>query len=297
MGTELPALGTRVSLRYRLPPGSVPPLTDVFGRLLTDAPMVTVRTKSGALVEVDPSDVLAVRPLTEAPVRTSQIRNLEAAAADAWPGLEQHWCDGWLLRYAGGPSHQANSAVPLEPGAQLTALPAIVDWYRTRDATPWLALPDRLVRLPDDVPTALVSVVLVRELGPGAGSVAFPAQPDDEWLKLHERGVDVAVLTAVRDGELAFGVRAGVATGRAAVTRSPDGTTWVGLSAVHVAASARRGGHARALCAMLLDWGTGRGATRGYVEVLSDNAPAARLYESTGFTTQHRVRYVDARTL
>ena len=44
-------------------------------------------------------------------------------------------------------------------------------------------------------------------------------------------------------------------------------------------------------------WAAGRGATRAYVQVLADNAPAIALYESMGFDTQHHVRYVDARTL
>ena len=42
---ELPAPGTRISLRYRLPAGSVPPLTDVIGHLLDTDPLVRVRTK------------------------------------------------------------------------------------------------------------------------------------------------------------------------------------------------------------------------------------------------------------
>lgn len=296
MGTELPDVGTRVSLRYRRPAGSVPPLTDVVGRLVAHSPLISVQTKSDGIVDVAPGDVVAVRPLAEAPVRNSQIRNLEHAAAHGWPGLEQQWIDGWLLRYGGGPSHRANSAVPLEVGAGLRTVPAIVEWYRARGAIPWLAMPDRLVRLPDAVTSALESSVLVRDVAAG-GSVALPARPGPDWLGVQERDIDVDVLAAVLDGEVGFAVRSGVAAGRAAVTRSPDGTAWVGIAAVHVARDARRSGHARALCETLLDWGAQRGAARAYVQVLSDNAPAVRLYESMGFTPQHRVRYVDGRTL
>jgi RimJ/RimL family protein N-acetyltransferase len=85
--------------------------------------------------------------------------------------------------------------------------------------------------------------------------------------------------------------------GRAAVTAAPDGTRWVGLSAVHVVEDARRRGLARELCGALLAWGGDQGATRAYVQVLADNAAATRLYESMGFTVHHRSRYVDARSL
>ena len=91
-------------------------------------------------------DVVAVRALTAAPVRTSQIRATEHAAALAWPGTEQRWMGGWLLRGAGGHTHRANSAVPLGVEADMGAVPAIVDWYSQRGQTPWLAVPDRLLR-------------------------------------------------------------------------------------------------------------------------------------------------------
>jgi N-acetylglutamate synthase len=64
-----------------------------------------------------------------------------------------------------------------------------------------------------------------------------------------------------------------------------------------VAESHRRRGHGRALCSVLLAWAAERGATRCYVQVLDDNAAAIALYESMGFTTTHRARYVDARNL
>ena len=41
-----PALGTRVTVRYRRPAGSVPPLTDAVGHLLEVGPVVRVRTKT-----------------------------------------------------------------------------------------------------------------------------------------------------------------------------------------------------------------------------------------------------------
>jgi N-acetylglutamate synthase len=79
-----------------------------------------------------------------------------------------------------------------------------------------------------------------------------------------------------------FGTHAD-AVARASVTDAPDGTRWVGLSAMRVADSA--------LCEALLAWGAARGATRGYVRVLDDDRAAADLAQSLGFALHHRARY------
>lgn len=296
----LPAPGTRVSLRYRLPAGSTPPLTDVVGQLLAVTPAVRVRTKDGAVVQIAAADVVAVRELTAAPVRTAQIRATEHAAALAWPGTEQAWMGGWLLRAAHGHTHRANSAVPLALHAALGALPDIVGWYTARGVTPLLSIPDRLLRLPGTVESQLETYVMVRDVPasvPASASAVLSPRPDDDWLRLYRRDVPVDVLTAVVGGEVVFGRLGDAAVGRAALTGDADGIRWVGLSAVRVADDRRRRGHAATLCSTLLAWAAAHGASRAYVQVLVDNVAAVRLYESMGFTTQHRSRYVDARTL
>ena len=95
---QIPPIGTRVMVRHRLPAGSVPPLTDVIGHLVQTDPTLQVRTKRGDVVAVAVDDVVVIKALGAAPVRTSDIRNLEHAAALAWPGVERQWLSGWLLR-------------------------------------------------------------------------------------------------------------------------------------------------------------------------------------------------------
>ena len=153
--------------------------------------------------------------------------------------------------------------------------------------------------MPPGVPTDGENVVMITEVATDvpAPAVTMAERPDARWLRSYERPVPLDVLTAVVDGEVVFASLPDRAVGRAAVTSAPDGTRWAGLSAVHVAAEHRRVGHARMLCGALLGWAAERGATRAYVQVLADNEPAIALYESMGFHTQHRVRYVDARTL
>jgi N-acetylglutamate synthase len=282
-----PAPGTRVTVRYRRPAGSVPPLTDAVGHLIGIDPVVRVQTKTGAVVQFAPADVVAVRVLSDAPVRTSQIRALEHAAALGWPGVEQQWLDGWLLRAGHGATHRANSAAPLEVSASPASIPAIVDWYTRRGLTPRLAVADRLVRLPGTGERA--NQVLVREVAAAKPdpAVRLSARPDDAWLRLYRRDVPVDVLTAIIDGELVFGMHADLAVARASVTDAPDGTRWVGLSAV------RTTDHdaGRTVCEALLAWGAAHGATRGYVRVVDDDHAAAGLAQSLGFALHHRARY------
>jgi N-acetylglutamate synthase len=292
-------VGSRVVVRYRLPAGAMPPMTDVIGHLEAIGPTLRVRTKRGDVVDVAADDVVAIKALSAAPVRTADIRNLEHAAALAWPGVEQEWIGGWLLRAARGHTHRGNSAVPLGVEADASAVPAIVDWYASRDLTPWLSVPDRLFRPPDSVAPHLETVVMVRDLPAGQPdpTVSLIARPDERWLRAYRRDVPVDVLTAVVDGEVTFASIGDAAVGRAAVTDAPDGTRWVGFSAVRVAEEERRRRRARTLCSALLTWGAERGATHAYVQVLVDNAAGIALYESLGFITQHRSRYIDARSL
>ncbi len=291
---EWPRPGTRVTVRYRRPAGSVPPLTDAVGHLLAVEPLVRIETKTGAVVEFAPADAVALRELTDAPVRTSDIRALEHAAAAAWPGVEQQWRDGWLLRAAPGGGLAANSAVPLDISAGVGGIPALVAWYRRRGLTPRLAVPDRLLPLPPGLSPLRTERVLVRDLpeapaGKPDPTVALSARPDEAWLRSYGRDIPVGVLTAVRDGEVVFGAHPGPghhrAVARAAVTGAP-GARWVGLSAVR----GTDGPSLVTLCHALLAWGANRGATRGYVVVRDVTA----LTESLGFRPHHRRRYVPA---
>jgi len=176
-------------------------------------------------------------------------------------------------------------------------LPGVIDWYERRGLAPWLALPERLV--PVRAAGIKNTRVMVNDLSGGEAhpEVTLLDRPDPAWLTCYERDVPVPVLTAVVDGEVVFASVGGAAVGRGAVTTAPDGTLWLGISAVHVDSAHRRRGHARTLCRALIDWGARRGATRAYVQVLSDNAAAIALYSRLGFVLHHHHRYVDALSL
>ena len=284
----MPSVGSRVSLRYRLADSEAEAFTDVVGHIEALTPLVVVRTKSGERVEIDPAAVMSARELSHAPVRNSEIRAVEHAAALAWPGTEQHWVDGWLLR-AGGTTKRTNSAVPLLFSSDLTALPAIADWYAARGLQPWVALPERLlpVRTEGLEPNRLLTVEL-----PAGSDVALPPRPDDRWLEIYGQDTPVEALSAVIDGEVAFATVADAAVGRVSVSTAPDGRVWAGLSDVVVLESERRRRLGRKVCAEMLAWASGHGATHAYVRVPDDNAAATTLAESMGFRLHHRARYI-----
>ena len=298
---ELPEIGVRVSLRYLRPPGSEPSMGDVIGQLVATGPVVRVRSADGVIHECRHADVLYVRRLTDRPVKNSTIRSVEHAAALAWPGSEHQWLDGWILRAGPGADLAANSAVPLDMFAHTNAIPTIIDWYARRGLPPYLAVPERLLRLPEDIATRHQTRTLVCDVvaaGTAPGDVVTAAGPDADWLAVQGGGAaSVEVLTAVVDGEAIFASIPGVAVGRGTVTEGPDGTRWLGLTAVRVAADHRRQGHGRRICAALQSWGADRGATRGYAQVATSDTGAFEFFEAVGFAGQHRTRYIDARLL
>ncbi|MGZ4529096.1 MAG: GNAT family N-acetyltransferase, cg3035/Rv0428c family [Mycobacterium sp.] len=266
-----PDLGTRVTLRYRRPAGSVPPLTDAVGHLLAVDPVVRVRTKTGAVVDVAADDVVALRVLTDAPVRTSEIRALEHAAAAAWPRGERVWLEGWLLHAGNG----INVAVPLDVSARADTVAAIAAWYERRGLTPRLAIPDRLLPVPPGLSDEHTERVLVRDV-----SASDSAEPDPS--------ITLSARMDVIDGELMVGIHSGAAVARAAVTDAPDGTRWVGLSATRAADDPAT----TATCEALLACAAAHGATRGYLVV--PGTGATPLADALGFRAHHRRRYFEA---
>ncbi|MEV6100368.1 GNAT family N-acetyltransferase [Nocardia sp. NPDC051981] len=310
--SELPPIGKRVVVRYRLPAGYPQPLTDVIGELIEPDPL-TVRTADGQVVSIAWDRVVAWKPLGPRPIRTSEIRALEAAAADGWPGLRRSWIGGWLLRAGDGYTNRANSAVPLGgtdgPALMDTeTLHRIAEWYTAHGLPAQFQLPDRLATLPAgwrswNETQVLAVDIETMALPSGPPMVRFSVDPDGAWLSMHRhRGGDaelgstpvVEVLTAVRDGQVAFatlGLQSPLAIGRVAVTTAPDGRCWAGLTCVVVANEHRRHGLGALVCAEMIRWGQSHGATHAYVQVSGENDAALALYQEMGFVEHHRYRY------
>ncbi|WP_241249641.1 GNAT family N-acetyltransferase [Rhodococcus sp. X156] len=300
----LPSLGQRVMLRYRLPAGGSHPMTDRLGTLRSLGPLVVVESADGQLTSVAPEQVVALKAVPAAPVSARAIANLEEAAARAWPGLEQQWLGRWLLRAGAGFSNRANTVLVVGPPGVDDAVEQVRAWYAERDLPVRFQVPDRMRFAELGWQPADPVVVLTAPLDPGAAAapdVQIASAPDAAWLqRYHYRGQpapDVAaqVVSAVLDGELGFARIGGehpLAIGRGALTTAPDGTRWLGLNAIEVAAEHRRTGLGRRVCTALLRWGHERGAQRAYLQVAEGNEAALGLYRSMGFTEHHRYRYL-----
>jgi GNAT superfamily N-acetyltransferase len=307
-------LGQRVVVRYRLPAGYAQQFSDVIGELVALDPL-TVRTAGGETVAIAADHVVAMKALGPRPIRTSEIRALEAAAADGWPGMQRAWIDGWSLHAGQGYTGRANSAVPLgsfgvPAERDFETLQSIGKWYIEHGLPLRLRLPDRLAPPPPDWDTWGETIVLGLDidnivLPQGPSMVRVDSEPAPAWLELYRLEgedtaavppppPDAAVLTAVQNGELGFatlGVPLPLAIGRGAVTTAPDDRRWIGLSCLTVAAPHRRHGLGTLVCAELIRWGHKRGATHAYVQVEVDDTGALAMYRGLGFLEHHRYRY------
>jgi GNAT superfamily N-acetyltransferase len=281
-------------------------MTDVVGVVdHIDDDTIVVISERGDRVEVTRDQVVAMKEIAPRPIRTSEIRALEHAAADGWAGLEQEWIGGWLLKAGSGFTGRANSAVPLGAEADDRSLDAIRAWYDARGLTTRLLLPDRLGAVPPGWQSLLDVVVMAADVtefvSPPSPPVVVSSSPDPQWFDAYhyrgQRTPDAAgpVLEAVRQGVVGF-LRLGddtttLAIARAAVTTAPDDRRWVGLSAVEVAAAHRRRGLGTLVCAAAIEWGRERGATHAYLQVESSNESAIAMYRAMGFVPHHRYRY------
>ena len=286
-------------------------LTDLTGELLAqrsdsieilpdDAPSRTILTEH----------ISAMRQIPPRPVRpASSLAKLQRLAARGWPGTEVRRLGGWLLRAGGGFTRRANSCLPLgDPGMPIPqAVAQVRQFYAERDLPCAFQIPLQLT-VPVDSPVLegqlddwdrdALTLFMVADLRKLTLTDAVPGfecshEPSPQWLETyHYRGQELPALgkQVITSAPAWYGtIRLNgqtAAIGRLAVTDD-----WVGLSAVEVGNDLRRHGLGRAITVALLRHGAQSGARFAYLQVIADNAPAVRLYESLGFTAHHYYHY------
>ena len=318
-----PSAGDRVVVRFRKGAGApadwradeAATLSDVTGILESATPDLRVR-RGGESLLIPAELVVAVKVLSDKPVRNSEIRSLEVAAARGWPGLESEMIDGWLARAGGGFTRRANSAVPLEMGARLDSQTTdrLRQWYTARDLPLLISAVSRLI------PSAHVPVadytctvdVLTGPVGTTATTQPEPTvtisdQPSDEWIITYADGRTIpdvslarAVVCASDGGRLGFAEirdpQGGViAIGRGAVTTGLKDEVWLGLSALLTVPGHRGHGHGRSIMAAIEAWGATAGAASTYLQVETTNQRAREWYRRLGFGLHHTYGYLEDR--
>ncbi|MCX6468416.1 MAG: GNAT family N-acetyltransferase [Corynebacteriales bacterium] len=274
--------------------------------------------RDGEIVSVPAELVMSVRVLSDRPVRNSEIRALERAAARGWPGFESTTIGGWFVRAGGGFSRRANSAVPLERGATLDGgvVEALSAFYADRDLSARCAVVERLIPSvhvdPDRFEIEAIAMVRSAEAMDVRRDVEITMTdtPSDAWIHAYLGSADRVgspelvrrVVTASMDGSLGFAsvtdAEEIVAIGRGAVTTDESfdagsrGAAWNGITCLWTDPRLRGSGVGTAVIDRLLTWGREFGAEQAYLQVETTNTAAIRLYRRLGFIRHHTYGYL-----
>ena len=240
------------------------------------------------------------------------IKTVEDLSLNAWPSHQVQVYDGWLLRFSYFYTHRTNCVETIGP-SELSFREKVdyVEKVYAKWGTP------SIFKISPLTPPALELLLIERgyreehkvdnmvlELSSlGDSPVPEAALPlvvgervDDAWIEglftlkgttnpTHRKIVpsmyaaipkdEITVSVYDEDGRIA-------ATGLGILDRG-----YVGIYAIHVRDDLRRKGLARAIVGTLLKEGAAKGASKAYLQVVADNEPARRLYESFGFRTEY----------
>ena len=239
---------------------------------------------------------------------------------NAWPALHQVLLDGWLLRFSRGFTRRANSVTPVYPA--LRPASAKVRYCENLYAQQRLRTYFRLTTIADPEPLDVLlagrgyqrrdpTLVLHVPLHARAFDAVpgFAPAPLGGFLATYGElsgmtpgdadatGGDVGaakelhaiVLKSIR-ADTVFGIvtenGVAVACGMAVIEQD-----LAGLFDIVTHPAYRRRGHGAALVRSLLAHAAAKGASRGYLQVLADNAPARALYQRLGFSVLYEYWY------
>jgi ribosomal protein S18 acetylase RimI-like enzyme len=247
------------------------------------------------------------------------IRTLEARSMTAWPALQTIVEDGWVQRFAGGYSGRANSVYPLYPGLDDldTKIDRVEARYQAQGIQPAFKLTE--AAQPPALDSALArrgyqrmkaASVQVADLGMRDPLDTVERQPTGEAAFIIETAITadwlaaVGALRGMSEADLKLmaqilrllvvpccAVRLVQGGGPVAVGLGVLDDGWIGLFDIATAESQRRRGYGRAICQQIMDSGRAQGAAQAYLQVVPENAPAIRLYESLGYREAYRYWY------
>ncbi len=241
------------------------------------------------------------------------IRHIEEISLSALPALQTVYCDGWVLRFAGGHTRRANSVNPLYPSTlDIDEKIAWCEALYKAQGLPSVFKMTSAVNPPDldsllsergyqaSPPTSVQTMSLNGSNGETFAQIDM--QRREKWLDAYARMNDVPAYRRDLLGRMLDGLitPAGYASVEqdgqiAAVGLGVLTQDYVGLFDIVTAAAVRRQGLGRRIVSSLLHWGQSSGANHAYLQVVADNTPAVSLYGSLGFTEAYQYWYREKR--
>ena len=236
------------------------------------------------------------------------VRKIEELSLNALPALNTTCYDGWLLRYANGYANRANSVNML----QKSALPvdekiAHCEQFYTRQGLPAVFKITPLSPELDAIletrgydivtPTAVMTMGISKTSMGGALSVieaGISGRWQDSYCRINQlREADVPIAKKVQNNILeqclCATITVGgeiVACGLCVVERA-----YAGLFDICVSPQHRRRGYGQDICVSLISAAAGYGAETVYLQVISANTSAVKLYEKIGFRDAYSYWY------
>ncbi len=243
----------------------------------------------------------------------SEIKIIEDLSLNAWPSHQMQLYDGWILRYSSFYTHRTNcveqigkSMIPTKE--KIRYCEEIYGRWNTPcifKITPLVdpAFDEMLEKRGYEVQHA--TTVMQMGIAPAEYTedrkipeqvrICVENRISDEWIDalftikgdctvIHMKIVP-SMYAAIPKDVICVSARVGrkiIATGLGILDRD-----YIGIYAINVDKRYRRLGIARRICGTLLMEGSRAGAERAYLQVVSDNEKAIRLYRSLGFSAQY----------
>lgn len=240
------------------------------------------------------------------------IKTIEDLSLNAWPSHQMQVYDGWIIRFSHFYTHRTNSVEQIGPSSlplpekieyceqiyrrwntpsifKITPLshpllePLLIEQgYHIEHSTDVMVLDleqDYLEKNTYNIEeTRTIPIKVQHHIAPAWIESLFQLKNTTNLL---HRKIVPSMYAAIPKDVVAVSIRkkgARIATGLGILDRD-----YIGIYAIHVAEEYRHRGYAAAVVHTLLSEGSKKGATKAYLQVVSDNAPALNLYQKIGF--------------
>ncbi|HEY0070921.1 MAG TPA: GNAT family N-acetyltransferase [Chloroflexia bacterium] len=241
------------------------------------------------------------------------IALLDELAANAWPAPVQQQLEGWKLRAAGGVTRRANSVytsgeMPHNNGwlsevQDFYARQALPVRFQVSDGSPHALVPmlDALGyshEADTEVQAAPAATVAARSASTEGVQITTASQLEESWLEAfmqveehnpHFKDMYRTIMSAIGPATRFAQAQWGGETVGVGMAVSERG--WTGLFNLATDQHMRGRGIATAMIADLAGWSIDQGAERLYLQVMSSNQTAKRLYAKLGFTYLYGYHY------